>query len=329
MSLKAKAEEYILKFPKYSSTEIARTLKKDFPESFETVETARQVVRYALGARGDASRRRKSPNISSRTPEEINLAMARKWPEPEPSKFKVHYLSEGYKYLITSDYQIPYHDPVALEIAISYGIKQKCDGHIILGDLNDFCRISKFNRDLFSRNTVEELETTKQIRKILDSVGYKKKLFKLGNHDMRLDDYLIHRAPELYGLPNLNLESILELKENGWDWVYYNSPVYYKDLTLLHGHEFGGGWFNPVNQARSAFLKSYSCVLVAHGHQTSEHPAKTLRGTIITSWSIGCMCNLNPEWKPFNQWNLGFAILDTTEKKWTVSNKRVINGEVL
>jgi hypothetical protein len=50
---------------------------------------------------------------------------------------------------------------------------------------------------------------------------------------------------------------------------------------------------------------------------------------IVACWTVGCLCELHPEYRPMNNWNNGFAIIEQLgEGEFLVDNKRVINGKV-
>ena len=106
-------------------------------------------------------------------------------------------------------------------------------------------------------------------------------------------------------------------------------PIGVGKLLIIHGHEFGGGFSSPVNPARGAYLKAKDCVLMGHEHRTSEHTEQSALGTTVTCWSMGCLCNLRPAYRPFNKWNHGFATLDLSGPDWRIENKRIVDGRVV
>ena len=85
---------------------------------------------------------------------------------------------------------------------------------------------------------------------------------------------------------------------------------------------------SPVNPARGLFLKGYECAIESHYHRTSEHTEPTLLDKVITTWSLGCLCDLHPDYAPLNKWNHGFGLLYIDDKGWKFVNKRIVQGEV-
>ena len=106
-------------------------------------------------------------------------------------------------------------------------------------------------------------------------------------------------------------------------------PIYAGALTLLHGHELQGGISAPVNIARGLFLRAKACAIQGHNHQTSEHSEVDVRRKLVTTWSLGCLCQLHPEYARYNKWNHGFAFLDLEDGDFTIRNKRILDGRVL
>jgi hypothetical protein len=101
-------------------------------------------------------------------------------------------------------------------------------------------------------------------------------------------------------------------------------PIIHHELWILHGHEWGGGPGSAVNAARGMYLKGKCCALEAHHHRTSEHAEPDLNHVLTTCWSQGCLCTLNPDWRPIGaKWNHGFSTLETGED-WKVENKIII-----
>ena len=77
-------------------------------------------------------------------------------------------------------------------------------------------------------------------------------------------------------------------------------------------------------------MRSKESSVIGHHHKTSEHTEKSLSGDVVTTWSIGCLCGLSPEYLPFNKWNHGFAFVEVdSDRNYKVHNKRIINGSIV
>ena len=54
-----------------------------------------------------------------------------------------------------------------------------------------------------------------------------------------------------------------------------------------------------------------------------------LDGSIITTWSTGCLSDLHPAYAPFNSYNHGFANVELTGSDFAVTNHRIHKGRLL
>jgi hypothetical protein len=101
-------------------------------------------------------------------------------------------------------------------------------------------------------------------------------------------------------------------------------------LNIIHGHEYPSV-FSPVNIARGLYMKGKVSAMQGHNHQVSEHTETDMNGEIVTTWSLGCLCELNPAYMPLNRWGHGMAIVDLSDNKkdFEVRNYRIYKGKVL
>ncbi len=318
------ARSYCKKFPFTSNLQLARMLRRDTPEVFKDIDSARNAVRYCRGVSGSANR-----NCVRSTGKIVPRLVI---PPAEPSDWRVYDLPGGVsRWLLLYDIHVPYHDPADLRTAIAFGKQRdmRCDGVIYGGDLLDFYQLSHWVKDPRRRHPKEEVEAVKTLMASIR--GYlkpKHEVWLEANHEYRLQRYLRERAPELYEMPGWSIPDWFHLEEEGLLWVPHGSPLRHRNLTILHGDEWQGGMTSPVNPARSAFLKGVECMIVGHQHRTSEHTETTVSGTTITCWSVGCLCDLHPEYARLNRWNRGFAVLET-KGNWRIHNFRIVNGEVV
>jgi predicted phosphodiesterase len=322
MTIKNLATELCRKYPESPSLSLARRLYGENPELIASLEAARSAIRTARGANGKANRKIATAVREKGIPHNP-LAL----PEPVALDFKPFVLRNA-KALIISDVHIPYHDLVALTAAMQAGKKAGCDTLIILGDLMDFYQLSRFLKDPRARSVAEEINDTKQFLRVAAEM-FPRVIWKYGNHDERYENYLLTKAPELLDVEGVSLPSLLKLSEMGVEVITGKRPIYAGALTLLHGHELNGGISAPVNIARGLFLRAKACAIQGHNHQTSEHSEVDVRRKLVTTWSLGCLCQLHPEYARFNKWNHGFAFLNVDGKDFEIRNRRILDGEVL
>ena len=70
------------------------------------------------------------------------------------------------------------------------------------------------------------------------------------------------------------------------------------ELHAAHGHHVVRGIFAPVNPARGAFTKAKDNIVIGHLHNPSHHNEVTMSGKVIGAWSLGCLCQLRPDYSP-------------------------------
>jgi hypothetical protein len=55
-----------------------------------------------------------------------------------------------------------------------------------------------------------------------------------------------------------------------------------------------------------------------------------MAGNVVTTYSIGSLCGLSPEYLPYNKWNHGFATIETQpDGSYEFRNLKIINGKVI
>ena len=316
------------KFPKASTLTIARMLHESDPLDFPTIENARSAVRYH---RGEMKGQNKSNRIAERTKEE--KIQANGWNKVPESDYKsiepVIVPSGNNRILLLNDIHLPYHDEEALTIALRWAYKRKPNLIILNGDTMDMYQASRYIKDRKLRDLAGEIDITRdflrQLREEFDCPVY----FKIGNHEARWENYLKSVAPELLGIADFELRNVLRFGEIGITEVKDKQIIKAGKLSILHGHEFGHSVFSPVNAARGLYMRAKSSSIIGHHHQTSEHSEKDLAGNVVTTWSVGCLCGLSPEYMPYNKWNHGFAWIETEPNgDFEVKNLRIIDGKV-
>jgi predicted phosphodiesterase len=293
----------------------------EYPVFFTNDTTTRNAVRYERGERTAYSRGDKRKVISP---------IPRTMPVAEPPEFKVVEIKPGHKWLTLSDLHIPYHDVKAIEAAVAYGKEQGVTALLINGDMMDCYSLSKHERDPRKIGIATEVERVKQFLDYIDGrLDLTRIVYKLGNHEERKYRFLCANAPQLLDLPQFSWENLLDLSARGIELVEAPWIMTMGKLTILHGHEWGNGISNPVNPARGAFLRAGECCFVGHSHRTSHHNEATISGRQVSTWSTGCLCDLNPRYRPVgNKWDLGFGIIDYRNEDWAVHTLRIINGKV-
>jgi len=317
------AREAVRRFPTTPTMTLAKYLIHTNGEFFQNdIEKARSSIRFFRGEKGNINR--KEALASG------NLFEAVKSFPPSIANAKTNFILPPGDWLILSDSHVPYHAPIAIDAALDYGIVKGITGILLNGDWQDCAALSYWPQPY--RNFHREVELT------IDSLDYLHNAFpnapiiyKPGNHEERLRQYYQSRAAELTGQPTASLEIILSLEARGIEFLERKQKIMAGRLVILHGHELRGGT-TVVSPARWLSLKAKASALVAHHHRTSEHDTTTINGKLQTCWSVGCLCDLSPDYSPeCNDWNWGFAVLHLEEDgTYEVDNRKILaNGKII
>jgi hypothetical protein len=312
----------IRRFPLLPTRTIAWYILHNHGPLFDgNLENIRSQIRYCLGTAGDKNRASLRDKIQRTHPP----VMPKTWRKIRTP----HKLSPGL-WLVLPDIHIPFHEPKPIESAIKFGQQQKIDGILLPGDLQD-CAAVTFWPTMIKRDFDKEVESVIDFLDLLAAEFPKANIvWKPGNHEYRLPRYYASKAPELIGLASQAMVSVLALEERGIEFLDYHQIVMAGKLPIIHGHEMRIS--TPVNPARGLFLKAKTWAMCAHFHRTSEHTSTNLQGTLLTTWSMGCLCDLSPDYNPFgNDWCFGCALVNVEKNgNFTVNNRRILaNGDVV
>jgi predicted phosphodiesterase len=314
------AEQLCRKFPDAPNRTLAKRLAAEYQCSIDQARSLIRVVRGAYGTQRAEACKDKSlfrPKGKAGTKPKLPPSLAKKW---EPFE-----LGGGIRVGILSDIHIPYHDERALAAAVDYLKRRRPDVVLLNGDYGDFYSISRFTKNPKKRNFKREIKLQRDGLKWMRSQFPKARLvYKMGNHDERYDHWLWNHAPEISDLPQVRLPSILGCKKLGIEVVGDGRPVMAGKLAIFHGHEMNGGPFAPAMPARSCFLRTTASVLVGHHHRTSTYVQPNWRHEEIACFSVGCLCDLNPEYARVNSTNWGLAEVEVEASgEFSVRNYRL------
>lgn len=216
--------------------------------------------------------------------------------------------------LITSDYQIPYHDPLTLQ-AVHKLIKElKPTIHILNGDIVDCPALSVFEKKpmekvgLLAELKVARLELEHQ-RDLSSKTDIQ---WQDGNHEARVDAYILREAPALHGWPGLDLKSILTMDKLHVTYRPYDEgTIIGGKLRVVHGTEVRQ---HSGATAKAMFGKYGMSGVSGHTHRLGTY-YHTFPGTPETPdkfyvWAEnGCLCSLKPEWTQDPDWQQGFTVV--------------------
>lgn len=312
---------YLREHPDTPSRTIAMYLDARYPGSWSSFEACYSMVRRYRGNAGERSRKdREGKETFVRIP-----APARK------KKQQVKLTTPG-RWLIISDLHVPYHDQRAVEAAINYGIEQRCDHLLINGDALDCYQQSCWVKDPNQRSTDKEILLLKKLLHGVKDNFKGERVYKIGNHEERIENYLFMNAPKMIGMRKWDLGEQLkkELEIPEFQMIASKQLYMLGRLNGYHGHELPRGLTNPVSVGRGVWLRTKQTGFTSHHHSTSTHIESN--GSKTKTWvcfSLGCLCDLHPDYAPINGWNHGFAVVDIDKHgNFKEQNLRVVNGAI-
>jgi len=235
---------------------------------------------------------------------------------------------------IMNDIHFPFHHKKNLNAAVDYLQSKECNGILLNGDIIDCYKGSVFLKDPRMRDIVDEMNI---LREFIDTLNHKMGcpiFYKLGNHEERIELNVMRSVPELVHF--VTFESCLS--DNGnFDFDEYKLTVikdkrivkFTDNLSILHGHEYRTGMFNPVGVARWLFTKAKANAACGHAHKNSSYSEPTIENHIVETNSIGCLCDMHPKYMPLNFWSAGFAYVRRIENNnFKFSNLIIQDGVV-
>lgn len=317
-------KDFIAKNPDMPYKQMARILYKKNPEMWFSAESTRRLIRYHVGSAGSQSRASLPKDFIMPPKRTVTYGM----PKSDCNKREVFNIPSGVRRLgILSDIHLPYHDEVALSVAVAYLKEAKIDALLLNGDTMDFYGMSTHEKDPRKRRFKAEIDCFKEfiewIKQELDVPIY----FKVGNHEYRYERWMMLKAPELLDIDSFKFSEVLQFGKHGIIEIGSSTRIKAGKFSIYHGHEFKGS--GGVNPARWLSLKAKISSAVGHFHKASEHVWRDSDDVTRACYSFGCLCDMSPEYLPENEWTQGFAILHLDKNgDYVMNNKKIINGKV-
>lgn len=215
------------------------------------------------------------------------------------------------KCVVANDFHIPYEDKKVVRLWFEFLTDFQPDTVVINGDLIDCWELSKFDKD--PRRGIkfkEEIEKGEaffaKLREILPKAHL---VYVYGNHEFRLQRYIIKNAAALIYFNEISIEDFMHLKE--YDVEVVNSGLkesYYKygDLYISH--------FNKVSKHAGYTAKALVDdkgvnVMQAHTHRFGLSVRRHLDNKYLGGWENGCMCDLSPNYVLSPNWCHGWSVV--------------------
>lgn len=222
-------------------------------------------------------------------------------------------MAKDLKWMIGSDFHIPYHHPKYVDLWFKVMKWFKPDIVDYAGDIDDQSCFSRFSQDtpdeLLNRVSTYAGDVKTFYKDTSDIVPEADKFVALGNHDIRVFDYIDKKAPAFKGY--ITPESMWGLDTLGYNYIYYSDrPQHrYGDIYVHHGDSIskhaGESVRNDVQNHGVSLIRGHSH-RQGHYNKSYEITGQELRG-----WEIGHMTDINSEGMSYtnsHDWQAGFAI---------------------
>lgn len=209
--------------------------------------------------------------------------------------------------LFIPDTHRPYHDKRAWSLLLKVARKWKPHRLVIGGDFADFYKASNHSKDPRRTLTLQsEVADVNVGLDELDAIGARDKHFIAGNHEFRLERYLMDKAPELFGI--VEVSKLFRLKERGWSYVPYRSDVRIGKVYVTH--DLGDSGRGAVGKALAAYEHN---VIINHVHSINlliggNHAGESHVGASFGWLGDAKAADYMSRVKAARAWHLGFGV---------------------
>lgn len=220
--------------------------------------------------------------------------------------------------VLIPDSHFPYHDQRAWKLfkKCIESLKSEIAEIVFLGDFADFFAVNSHGThpQVFSM-LIEEIESIKAEFDYFDKTFPKaKKVFIEGNHENRLERYLLQRAPALFGVTETQNVLTISGRPN-WKFVPYGPNQMHKVLGshLKARHQ-------PIaNSATLTARKAMTSLVYGHIHRIESAYSVGLEGKQHVAFSVGWLGDKHKDKifgyvKNHHDWQLGFGLVWVNEE---------------
>jgi predicted phosphodiesterase len=181
------------------------------------------------------------------------------------------------KIVILSDLHAPYEDKKAFTLALKVIKDIKPEYLILNGDIIDCYSVSSHPKTpgRFS-NLKEEIQEAIQRIDELEACKVPNVIYIEGNHENRLERFLIQKAPELFGM--VTISSLLQFDKRGM--VHVNYKDFYRLGKVVYTHDLN---YTGPQISRRALQDAQHSIVVGHAHRLSY----TVEGDVTGKAKVG------------------------------------------
>lgn len=230
------------------------------------------------------------------------------------------------KWMLSSDWQIPYQDDMAAKLWFKVMKWFKPDVVDYLGDISDQFCFSRFEEGT-TKDFMKTLPPETAIADMLKFIQHEEKdsaelyattrkmlpnaqLFSaLGNHDIRVWNYAEKNMQDI--VSSITPESLWGLDTLGYDYIYYEDTPKHRfgDIYAHHGisasAESGASVKSDIGNLGVSLIRGHSHRLGTY-YKTFE-----LRNEVLRGYEIGHLCKVDSggfKYSQIHNWQQGFAV---------------------
>ena len=234
------------------------------------------------------------------------------------------------RYVVAGDFHRPFHDKrlVKLTLEIWQDILCPTDMIILNGDILDMYRLSAHGpacpdvQENLEHEFQDGYEFVYDLRKRFPDNEI---LFIFGNHENRLDRFVMANAPGFWNI--LTTEKMLQLDRFNVDYLPYNSAWNVPNTNLFIQHSPPS---YSVNGARTSLLKKFDQNYIWNcSHRVDMAVITAGSGTEYEAYFNGCLVDIKSKVfsyaKGHQSWQHSWSIVDVIGNEFFVNQVRFKN----
>lgn len=204
--------------------------------------------------------------------------------------------------VVASDFHVPFQDDKAIGAFLHYCKTNQPNVIVLNGDILDMFMLSRFTKGE-GRNPYEEIQECRKIlAKIREVCPQAYVFYVIGNHETRLERYVLSKAPELASLVE-DVFTILKVKDfeiQGCSSLLVNDNFKFKHGTLLGNRSC----LSAMKELENAYMSGSS----GHSHRLGKYIVRKAGRKFVWLESGGLM-RLDPEYMIEPNWQQGFCVI--------------------
>lgn len=229
-------------------------------------------------------------------------------------------MSNTERTILWGDTHTPYENKEAVALMHKIIKRVQPDRIVLMGDFLDMYTVSQHDKNPDRKDSLEEeIDYGNAELDKIEAHGIPV-TYIMGNHEDRLDRYLVKNAPEVFSY--VRLDKLLRVHDRGWKTVPYGSDTRIGHVYLTH--DVGHAGATAHTRSRNAYEGN---VVIGHTHRigyevVGNHRGRPRLGAMV-GW-LGDVRHIDYMHRAKSAaWSLGFGILDN-DKSHNVQDVKVV-----